>query len=203
MPALTDVSRWSPLLYFHRYYFSWFFQKFPQVEGSRLNLETCIWVFYFHEESPCKCVSCVMQNPERKEREELSPGGLPGRPLREPRVTLAPQWRCPYIPAFHDHLSAGVNLHSVSQVLLPTQAFLHVATALLPLLCWLFLFYFWDRVLLCRPGGLKGTDPPASVSWLLRLKVCATAPSYCDDFKQRLDTVFLSSDTILLLFLAT
>lgn len=119
-----------------------FFQKLPQVEGSRLNLETCIWVFYFHEESPCKFVSCVMQNPERKEREELSPGGLPGRPLKEPRVTVALQWRCPYIPAFHDHLSAGVNLHSVSQVPLSTQAFLHVATALLPLLCWLFLFYF-------------------------------------------------------------
>jgi hypothetical protein len=54
----------------------------------------------------------------------------------------------------------------------------------------LFLFlFFWDRVSLYSPGcpgthfvdqaGLELRNPPASASWVLGLKVCATTPGCC------------------------
>jgi hypothetical protein len=52
---------------------------------------------------------------------------------------------------------------------------------------------FRDRVFLCSPGcpgthfvdqaGLKLRNPPASASWVLGLKVCATTPSWGWAFK--------------------
>jgi hypothetical protein len=55
------------------------------------------------------------------------------------------------------------------------------------------LFYFQGRVSLCNPGcpgtpsvnqaSLKIKDPPASASRVLGLKICATAPSYKNEFK--------------------
>jgi hypothetical protein len=51
-----------------------------------------------------------------------------------------------------------------------------------------FFFVFWDRVSLCSPGclgthsveqaGLELRNLPASASWVLGLKVCATMPGF-------------------------
>jgi hypothetical protein len=50
------------------------------------------------------------------------------------------------------------------------------------------LFCFWDRVFLCSPGcpgthdvdhtGLELRNPPASASWVLRLKACTTTGAW-------------------------
>jgi hypothetical protein len=55
-----------------------------------------------------------------------------------------------------------------------------------------FLFFRWDRVSLCSPGcpgthsvdqaGLKLRNPPASASWVLGLKACATTPGFSHAF---------------------
>jgi hypothetical protein len=46
-------------------------------------------------------------------------------------------------------------------------------------ICFVWIFFFWDRVSLCRPGWPPThIAPPASASRVLGLKVCPTMPSY-------------------------
>ena len=69
----------------------------------------------------------------------------------------------------------------------------------------LFCFVFWDRVSLCSsccPGthfvdqaGLELRNLPASASWVLWLKVCATTPSPKDFYSHYVSTLSLSRHT--------
>jgi hypothetical protein len=77
----------------------------------------------------------------------------------------------------------------------------------------LFCFVLWDRVSLCRPGcpgthsvdqaGLELRNPPASASWVLGLKACATMPGWFSSFLNstvlcaHFVTLFLSKSVIL------
>lgn len=57
-------------------------------------------------------------------------------------------------------------------------------------------FTLWDRVWLCSPAGLEPRHAPASASWVLGLKVCATVPSFL--FLGRARIKLLSRGTLLL-----
>lgn len=58
-----------------------------------------------------------------------------------------------------------------------SNIFPHIPIIYLWLCCYCcFLFaclLVWNRVSLCRPGCPQAQNPPASVSWALRLKICA------------------------------
>jgi hypothetical protein len=156
-----------------------------------LILRWCSTLTAFKDsKSSCKTEQLVLTVLAHSRRTLLGKVQKTGIKAEEPLKTIRPKSlpesptllfnnRTPFL--FWTKSSLGPQVNAVAKKA-GCQLLLSPPWSLWKIICLVFCFCFWDRVLLCRPGWIQTVNFPASVSWVLlglqAYQVYTTKPSF-------------------------